>query len=432
MARTPIRRNPDSLTAHLAGGGSLDGDESAWVQHNLAQLRAAEPGDSKSQSRFSIADLKNIYMGARIIQGSVVASRIALPALTEAGQIVRGASLPEDFRPFTDLGSTETERYLTGSENGRPRQGNDYPQIVKTYISSLAGLLIGPYHRAYTNLKDTQPDLLALGRDADELNRLSWAHIRWRINEVLPTDEIASYRMKPLREGTDELLAVARERTGLSLPSRIMQRDGWRAALERPRQAPETAFFNSLTFFVENAEIGILYCLGSLLTRLKLGRLPQDALQDHVCYGPKEIAAGTLTVTHRARFQSRRGARPNDYRSFDQFLKHVSEQTARASLQPDGSIAWDNSDTPNERGWCPAQNRYEPRGRRELKDLAEQGSAAVEAWREYGRTRYGVTPILSTPAPSELFGAFVVFATIHEHSPLRADSNFLQKLARHH
>ena len=427
MGVSEVRRNPDDLTAHFAGGGRIDAGQATWLAQNLAELRASEPGSSGGDHGASLARLRRVYMGARIIQGGVVASRLALPALVEAGRRLRDASLPDDLRS-SEAARAQTERFLTGMEDGRPRQGNDYPDVVKKYISALATTLEGPYGRAYRNLERERPDLLALGCDADELQRLAWAHMRWLIDEVVPADEVAHYRKKPLREGTDDLLRVLTERIGLRLPARVMQRDDWRTALESARQDPHVALFDAMKFFVENAEIGVLYCLGSLLTRIALCRSAEDALRGHLRHGPREIAAGTQRVTHAARFQSRVGARPNDYRSFREFLRNVRRRTAGASLRNDGTIAWPEWDARRERGWCPAQNAYEAGGGGTV-DLAREGRAAVDAWRAYGRTRFGIEPLLSTPAPSELFGCLVVFATMHEHSPLRPESEPMRELA---
>jgi hypothetical protein len=275
-----MKRHPNNLTAHFACGGSLNGTEADWVENELAELRELEPGSFKPECGSALVQLKNIYMGARLIQGSIVAARLALPAAVAAGQAARDAFLPDDFRDFAERGSAETERFLSGSENGAPRPGNDYPETIKKYISTFAGLFELPYGRAYENLKEGRSDLLALGQDADELQRLSWAHIRWIIDEVMSAEEVAGYRKKPLREGTDELLAVIRERTGVSLPARIMQRDDWLAALESPRQETHLALFNDMRFFVENAEVALLYCVGSLLARIRLGKASEDALQD--------------------------------------------------------------------------------------------------------------------------------------------------------
>jgi hypothetical protein len=408
----------------------LDGNESAWVGLHLAKLRALEPVSFQAGGNLALAELKHIYMRARVIQGSIVASRLALPAAIGAGQIVRTASLPKDLGQFVKLSTGETERYLTGADNGKPRQGNDYPATVKVYISALAGLLDGPYNRAYIALRGERPDLLAIGWDADELQRLAWGHIRRMIDDVIPAEEVARYRQKSLREGTDRLLAVVRERTGVNLPARIMQRDDWLAALKSPRQEANLALFNAMRFFVENAEIAILYCIGSLLVRIRLGKSPKAALENHIRYGAQEIAAGTHILTHKARFQSRLGARPNYRRSFEEFLRNVREQMMRASLQPDGNIAWSDLEGSRERGWCPAQNKYEPQGSDNLEDLAKQGHAAIEAWKEYGQTKFGVQPIFARPTPAELFGSVALFATVHENSPLRPDHDLVQDLAR--
>ncbi len=217
MVPKPIRRNPDTFTAYLANGGNLNGNESAWVQTNLQQLRAATPG-SPAQHGLSLAALKHIYTGARVIQGSVVASRIALPTLVEAGEAVPAASLRTHLPSFTNLAATEMDRFLTGRENGKPREGHDYPEIVTQHIAALADVLVAGYRRASENLQAGRPDLLAIAWDADELNRLSWGHIRWRINDLVSAPEVATYRTRPLREGSEELLAAIKQRTGVTLP----------------------------------------------------------------------------------------------------------------------------------------------------------------------------------------------------------------------
>ena len=370
MPQTPIKRHPDALTAHLANGGTLNGSESAWAEQTLAYLRASAPGNARPEGDLSLADLKRIYTSARVVHGSIVSSRLALPATIYASEMTRALSLPDDLDHFADLGMSETERFLTGINDGKPRAGNDYPGIFKKYISALAGLLGGAYGRAYADLEEGRPDLLALACDMDEIQRLAWGQMRWIINIKMPTEEVACYRRMPLREATDALLEIIRERTGVSVPARVMQRDDWLTALERPRQGTYPAALNTMKVFVENVEIGLLYCTGSLLVRLALGRSPEDALRDHLSYGAQEIAAGTHGSTHTARFQSRIGARPNYYRSFEEFLRNVRKQTMRASIKPDGNLAW--SDPEATRGWCPAQNKYQLRDGSALTGLAER------------------------------------------------------------
>lgn len=417
------RQSPDSLTAHLASGGSLDTERVARFEHNLAELRDLEPGSAM----LSLAELKHTYTRARVIHGGIVASRLALPTTIEAGQIIQDTPVLQEASPNVERALMQTETFLSGAENGVPRQSNDYPQAVKHGIAALAGLLEAPYGRAYKDLEDKHPDLLALGQDADELQRLCWGHMRWTIDKVVPAEEVALYRRKPLGQGTEELMAVVKERTGVSLPVRIMQRDDWPDALANPRQKPQVALFNTMKFFVENAEVALSYCIGSLLTRIILARSPDAVLEGHIRYGTHEIATGTRTFTHGARFQSRIGARPNDYRSFEEFLGNVGKQAAGTTLQPDGSIAW--STALPERGYCPAQNKFEPRNPSGLADFAERGRAAVDAWKNYGLAKFGVEPFFDRSTPGELLGAVVVFATAHENSLLRPGSELLQELA---
>ena len=425
-----LKWHPDAMTTHLAGGGSLEGTEAAWVEQNLMTLRTLGPNNHRSRREPSFKELKKIYTRARLVQGAIVASRQALPMAIEASRLVCSGSFHSQLDYFADRGAKETERFLTGSLNGYPRAGNDYPQIVKKYISALAGLLEGPSERTYKQLLNTRPDLVALAQDADELQRLSWGHLRLMIDQVVPAEEIARSRQKSLSEGTEELLATVRERIG-PVPARVMQRDNWRDALETPRQEPHMTLFNAMKFFVEISEVALLYGLGSVLARINLGQSRDDVLRDHIRHGAQEIAAGTRTVTHRARFQSRIGARPNDYRSFGEFLRNVGIQTGRASIETMGTIIW--SDAASERGWCPAQNLYEPRdvgsAARDLADLSAQAQTAVKAWREHGNNRFAAEPIFCEPTPAELFANVVVFATLDEDGPLRPDSKLLQELA---
>ena len=185
--------------------------------------------------------------------------------------------------------------------------------------------------------------------------------------------------------------------------------------------------FNELRFFVEIAEVALLYLLGSLLARMKLSKSRVSIFADHIRFAVQEIAIGTHTVTHNARFQSRIGARPNDYRSFNEFLRNVREQTSSASLQADGRIAW--SDARAEHGWCPAQNLYEPESAGGLTDLAERGNDAVRVWKDYARRMHGIEPLFVKPSPAELFGAVVLFASIHTNSPLLPELGLILDLA---
>jgi hypothetical protein len=426
---SPVKRHPDVLTAHLASGGALDGSESAWVRDRLAHLRAAGPAGGGPAEGPALAELKRIYTSARVIQGAIVAARLALPALIDVGEAVRGMALPEAVDRLATQATSDTELFLTGSNGGRPRKENDYPAVVKKYIAAIAGILSGPFGKAYEKLRHERPDLFALAWDADELQRLCWGHMRLIIDQRVPGDEVAAFRSGPLREATADLLALVRVRTGVQVPARIMQRDDWQAAVDRPRQEPRVALFNARKFFVENAEVGISYCLGTLLVRMGLGESPNEALAGHIRYGSQDIAAGTHMLTHSARFQSRIGARPNDYRSYSQFLNNAGRQLAGASLAADRSIAWPDHGASKERGWCPARNNFAQRGSADLSDLAARGNAAVSAWRQYGLQRFGTEPVFTSFTAAQLFGATVLFVTMHDESPLRPDSGLLQAAA---
>lgn len=436
VAWSHIRRGPDALTAYFANGGQLDEEESSWVDRHLSTLRAsgslASPGDG-----ISLKDLKSIYLGARVIQGSVIASQLALPAVIEAGEIVRHAALPADLDSYAQLGAAQTELYLSGAHQGTARAENDYPAEVKRYIAAIAGILNGPYDRAYQRLQQKRPELWALALDADELQRLCWGLMRWRINEVIPADQLAVFRAKPLQDGTDELLALIKERTGVSLPPRVVQRDSqdyidpredWQAALRKARQDPQLAVLSGMRFSVENAEIATLYGLGSLLMRISHGSIADEALRQQIRFGAQDIAWGTHLVTHNARFQSRLGARPTYYRSFSEFLRNVSKQTGASAMQHDGRIDYFDTHSPQVRGWCPAQNQYDGKQPDGLAGYAKDGQNAIASWKEYAQSRFGVAPEYSEATVGELLASVVLFVTLHEGSPLRPDSALVREL----
>lgn len=432
-----IRRGPDELTAYFAGGGQLDGEEPAWVSRQLAALRPtrgshAGPGDGPP-----LKDLKSIYLSARVIQGSVIASQLALPAVIEAGETLRAATLPDDLDAFARAGAAQTELFLSGAREGKAREANDYPATVKTYIAAIAGILDRPYEKAFERLAEDRSDLWRLALDADELQRLCWGHMRWRINEVIPAGELAAFRAKPLQDGTDELLALIRERTGVTLPPRVVQRDSqdyidpredWVAALNQARQDPRLALLCGIRFSVENAEIATLYGLGSLLMRVRQSGPTDEVLRQQIRFGVPDIAWGTHLVTHNARFQSRLGARPNYYRSFDEFLRNVRKQIGASAIAPDGRIDWFDTHSHQIRGWCPAQNHYEAKHSDHLSSYARQGRAAIAAWTEYSQHRFGVAPEYTEPSAGELLASVVLFAILHEGSPLRPGSDLIREL----
>jgi hypothetical protein len=433
-----IRRGPDALTTYFANGGGLDREESSWVAHHLTQLRAAEPYGTQLDASLSLKDLRRIYMGARVIQGSIIASHLALPAVIEAGETLRAAALPEDLDSFAEVGAAQTEVFLSGADRGTARESNDYPTVVKKYIAAIAGILDAPYGRAYGQLEAKRPELWQLALDADELQRLCWGHIRLIVNKVVPTEELASYRARPLQGGTDDLLALIKERTGVALPPRIMQRDGqdyvderndWVAALANPRQDPRLALLSGIRFSVENAEIATLYCLGSMLMRIKCGSQAGTVLEQQIRHGVQDIALGTRLVTHNARFQSRLGARPNYYRSFAEFLRNVREQAAGRTVREDGQIIWVDRHSSQVKGWCPAQNQYDIGRQDHVTGLAQKGRAAIESWKEYAQFRFGVTPVYSEATAGELLASTVLFATLHQGSPLRPESTLMSRLA---
>ena len=438
VARRHIRRGPDELTAHFAGGASPGSEESAWVSQNLTELRTSQSPETQPGNRFSLKDLKSIYLGARVIQGSIMASQLALPAVIEAGETLRTAALPGDLDSFARTGTAQTELFLSGAHRGRARTENDYPAAVKKYIAAIAGILNGPYEKAYVRLETHRPALWALALDADELQRLCWGHLRWRINEVVPAEQLASYRSKPLQEGTDELLALIKERTGVALPPRIVQRDSqdyidpredWLTALGNARQDPRLALLCGIRFSVENAEISTLYGLGSLLMRMTHGAPTDEVIRQQVRFGVQDIAWGTHLVTHNARFQSRVGARPNYFRSFDEFRRNVRKQVGASSIQPDGRIDYFDTHSPRTRGWCPAQNRYDGKGSDALTGLAKEGQEAVASWTDYARQKFGVVPEYSEATAGELLASVVLFAILHEGSPLYPESALMHELA---
>jgi hypothetical protein len=433
-----IARGPDALTAHFAAGGGLDGQESEWVAQHLTQLRASAVSDGAPAVDLSLNDLKHVYMSARVIHGSVLASQLALPAVIEAGETVRTARLPEDLASFARHGAAQTELFLSGARQGRAYAGNDYPVVVKDAIAAIAGILNGPYERACEQCRATRPELWELALAADELQRLCWGHMRWRINEVVPAEELATYRSKPLQQGTDELLALIKERTGVALPPRILQRDGqdyidprddWLAALQHARQDPRLAVLCGIRFSVENAEIATLYCLGSLLMRVHQGEATATVLDQQIRFGVQDIAWGSRLVTHNARFQSRIGARPNYRRSFAEFLRNVRKQIATSPVQPDGQIDWFDTHAPQIRGWCPAQNLYDVQPADDAGGFAQQGREAVAAWTAYAQRHFGVSPVYSEPSAVQLLASVVLFTILHEGSPMRPESDLVEHLA---
>ena len=432
-----IRRGPDALTAHLANGGDLGDEEPAWVSHHLAALRASGSSGTPAGDGFSLIDVKRIYLGARVVQGAVIASQLALPAVIDAGETLRGMRLPDGLDTYAPLGAPQTELFLSGAHQGKARESNDYPAVVKTYISAIAGLLDGPYEKAFERLEAQRPELWNLALDADELQRVCWGHLRWRINEVLSADEMASFRSRPLQEGTDELLAVIKERTGVALPARVVQRDSqdyidpradWLAALTNARQDPRLALLCGIRFSVENAEIATLYGVGSLLMRIRASSPAGPALRQQVRFGVQDIAWGTHLVTHNARFQSRLGARPNYFRSFAEFLRNVRKQIDTSPVQDDGQIDWSDMHAPQKRGWCPAQNQYQHNTDEILAGEAQRGHNACAAWTEYAQTHFGTTPEYSEPTAGQLLASLVQFALLHDGSPLRPESALMGEL----
>jgi len=286
--RRHIRRGPDELTAYFAGGGRLDGEEPAWIARQLAELRPTPGSEARPGDGPPLKELRSIYLGARVIQGSVIASQLALPAVIEAGETLRAATLPDDLDSFARAGAAQTELFLSGAREGKPRGANDYPATVKKYIAAIAGILDRPYEKAFARLEQDRPELWRLALDADELQRLCWGHMRWRINEVIPAGQLAAFRAKPLQDGTDELLALIKERTGVALPPRVVQRDSqdyidpredWLAALNQARQDPRLALLCGTRFSVENAVIATLYGLGSLLMRVRQGGHTDEVLR---------------------------------------------------------------------------------------------------------------------------------------------------------
>ncbi len=117
------RRGPDELTSHLANGGSVDGEELRWVAQHLAQLRLAKVLDYRADTGLSLKELGRVYLGARIVQGSIIASHLALPAVIEAGEALRNAQLPEDLDAFAEVGAAQVEAFLSGAEGGQARRG---------------------------------------------------------------------------------------------------------------------------------------------------------------------------------------------------------------------------------------------------------------------------------------------------------------------
>lgn len=432
-----IQRGPDALTAYLANGGELVDEETAWVSHHLAELRASGSSGTPAGDGHSLMDLKRIYLGARVVQGGVIASQLALPAVIDAGQTLRGLRLPDGLDAYAQLGAAQTELFLSGAHQGKAHGGNDYPAVVKTYIAAAAGLLNGPYEKAFEQLEAQRRELWNLALDADELQRMCWGHLRWQINEVIPADEMAAYRSRPLQEGTDELLAVIKQRTGVALPARVVQRDSqdyidpradWQAALSNARQDPRLALLCGIRFSVENAEIATLYGLGSLLMRVRVGGPGGPALRQQVRFGVQDIGWGTHLVTHNARFQSRLGARPNYYRSFAEFLRNVRKQIDTSPVQNDGQIDWFDLHASQKRGWCPAQNQYQENAGGRLAGQAQRGHDACTSWKHYAQKHFDVTPEYSEPTAGQLLASLVQFALLHDGSPLRPESALMSEL----
>lgn len=433
-----IRRGPDALTTHLANDGDLGDEESTWVSQHLAGLRTSRGPDTPSGKDLSLMNLKSIYLGARVIQGGVIASQLALPAVIDAGETLRKVPLPDGLDSYARLGAAQTELFLSGANQGTARKDNDYPTDVKKYISAIAGLLNGPYERAYEKLEAKRPDLWKLALDADELQRLCWGHLRWKINEVIPVKQLAYYRSRPLQEGTDELLALIKERTGVALPPRVVQRDSqdyidpradWLAALNDARQDPRLALLSGMRFSVENAEIATLYGLGTLLMRTTKSGPTQEVLHQQIRFGVQDIAWGTHLVTHNARFQSRLGARPNYFRSFDEFLRNVRRQLDTSPVQENGQIDWFDTHSPQQKGWCPAQNRYHGKNPDDLAGHARQGRDALASWEAYAQNHFGASPDYCEPTAGELLASVVLFTILHEGSPLRPESALINELA---
>ncbi|GEL98359.1 hypothetical protein [Cellulomonas terrae] len=416
-----LRRHPDALAALLAGGGTLGSDELGWTTRALHVVRdlPRSPHDADTMSALARA-----YTSARVLHGAVVAGTIALPGVVGAGRAVRSGTRPADLADPDSALWRLADRYLDGSLDGGTRTGHDYPVEVQRVVVGLAELLSDPFRRAGDALRASRPELVDLAQDADELQRLTWAHLRLSVDRVLPAAEVARYRAEPLRDATSTLLTAVRERTGVALPARIMQRDDWQSALDAPRQDESHALFVAPRFFVENAEIAVLYGLGTLLTRRWLGQPDDVATAGAARHGAADVAAGTRRLTHTARFQSRRGARPFGYRSFAEFLRTVRERASVATSAADGAIEWHDAADEHPRGWCPAQHRYVTEA-----GAAGPGRRDVEDWRRYGRQQHGVEPVLGGDNPADLLGAVVMFTLLDEACPLRPGANAFDAIA---
>jgi hypothetical protein len=416
----------------------MSDEETAWVRHHLQALRPSENSNPHTGIALSLPELRSVYLGARVIQGGIIASHLALPAVVEAGETVRAAQFPDGLDHYAAPAVAQTELFLSGAHDGRPRPGNDYPKVVKRYIAAIAGLLNEPYEKSFRRLQQVRPDLWNSALDADELQRLCWGHMRWKVDEVISAQEMAHYRSQPLQEGTDALLALIKERTGVSLPARVMQRDSqdyvdpradWLAALRDARQDPRLALLSGIRFSVENAEIATLYGLGSMLMRIHHADSTGGVLAQQICFGVQDIGGGTHMLTHNARFQSRLGARPNYYRSFAQFLRNTRKQIDMSPVQADGRIDWADTHAPLKRGWCPSQNHFSGEHPGPLSGPARDGRDALAAWQRYGLQHFGVTPEFSEPTAGELLAAVVLFTLLHEDSPLRPATPFMNNIA---
>lgn len=425
--RLKMGLNGSLICSRLVQNKALDGGEENWIMENLNTMRKYTP--CGTQSRTSLQNLLKIYTGARNIQGGIVASLFALPSILLAGEKIRSGSFKKRLNRFKEAGIDQTNRFLSGSRNHK--LDNDYPEEVKEYIAAIAGLFSMTYGNAYDVQKRQCPEIVSLCQQADELQRITWGELRRAIEIVLPECEIVKIRRElPLISASDKLISIIKERTNIRVPARVMQRDNWRDVLAAPQQSDRIATFNSIEFFVENAETAISYCLGSLLTRMLLENAPNEQiLKNHVMFTPQEIAAGTKTVTHLARFQSKVGARPNDFRSFTKFLQCVEDEARGACLDKDGKIQWNRE--LNVQGGCPMRNLYVRRNEEiELLGGAKRALEEKTLWSVYANCNYATEPKFYEPISGELLGALVVFATIEEGSPFRPDTLFMGSLLR--
>lgn len=426
MTMERLRRHPDRWTAHLAAGGPVGEQDFIWVAESLRAARADRDRGAGAIDRMGIDQLKAFYTSARVLQGGIVAGRIALPAVIDAGRRYRAGD-PDVLTRSSTAASDETTRYLNGMLEGRPLERNDYPEELSAMIGGTAQFLDGAFTPVFKKLRLRDPRVVELARDTDELQRLTWALIRRRIDEVVPASEVAEYREGPLRQTSDELLELVRARLGSSVPARVMQRDDWNDALVAPGQDPRLALFTAMRFYVENAEIALLYNFGSVLVRLRLGQPVDLAWRSHLRFGAHDIAAGTRRLTHTARFQSRLGARPNQFRSFAEFLRTVERAASIARVLPSGEVDWRDGTESRIRGWCPAQNSYGSADAGAWPDsLVSAAIAETEDWRLFGRQRDGVEPLLNGSNAAELLGALIVAGTMHETGVLRPGGGLLE------